>query len=189
VSIYKQFTLEVTYIPWLRFGSWPGGIGETWKGAVAGYYGGDTGNRTWLPKDWAFFAQNRKLPIWAPRIFDNPDGILEGLAAVKELQKLGVPPGVWTAVDMGYRVEPVYLAQFGHVMAENGYKVWPYGHYTTLPKNPVLDGYWLVDHAGIGPFLYETDRFMVRATEYAATIEYTASAVEAGTFFCTKWWR
>jgi hypothetical protein len=161
------------------------GIGATWQGAVGGYYGGPAAWHVWPPGDWSQFAGRRKLPIWAAGF----NGGQEGAAAARALHELGVPAGVYTAVDMENRVDRTYVGHFGQVLAVAGYKVWVYGSASTVFGNPALDGYWVADWAGIGPFMYSHPGAEVRATQYALGVAYDRSEVKEWTYRFGRWWR
>jgi hypothetical protein len=171
--------------PEMRDAAYATGIGDGWDGAVAGYYGGPLAYHVWLAQDWRLFPTQRKLPIWVAGF----NGAEEGVTAVGALRELGVPAGVWTAVDMEIRVDKTYLEHFGAVMAASGYKVWVYGSADTVFMNPPLSGYWVADYAGIGPFMYERAGAEVRATQYASGPEYDSSTVKAWTYWFGRWWR
>jgi hypothetical protein len=158
-------------------------ISESWTGAVAGYYGGPNAYHVWSPDDWKRFPANRKLPIWVAGLAGEP----EGEQAVAALRALGVPTRVFTAVDMETRVDKTYLEAFGAVLGRAGYKVWVYGSASTLFSNPRLNGYWVADYAGIGPFMY--DYAHVRATQYASGPEYDSSTVKDWTYYSGRWWQ
>jgi hypothetical protein len=158
-------------------------ISQPWTGAVAGYYGGPNAYHVWAPGDWALFRGNRKLPIWVGGL----DGSGEGANAVSALRALRVPTDSYTVVDMEGRVDETYVAHFGSVLQAAGYKVWVYGSASTVFSNPGLNGYWVADYAGIGPFMY--DRSGVRATQYAAGYAYDSSTVKYWTYTSGTWWK
>jgi hypothetical protein len=158
-------------------------ISQSWTGAVAGYYGGPNAFHVWAAAGWKRFAANRKLPIWVA----GNDGAREGSQAVRALRRLGVPSGVFTAVDMETRVDQPYLAAFGHALQETGYRVWVYGSASSVFRNPALNGYWVADYAGIGPFMY--DHVQVRATQYASGQEFDSSTVKHWSYYSGPWWK
>ncbi len=158
-------------------------ISQSWTGAVAGYYGGPDAFHVWTRADWRRFAANRKLPIWVAGF----EGAKEAGQAVRALRRLGVPQGVFTAVDMETRVDKTYLAAFGAGLKQAGYKVWVYGSASTVFANPLLNGYWVADYAGIGPFMY--DHQHVRATQYVAGQEYDSSTVKHWSYYSGPWWK
>jgi hypothetical protein len=157
-------------------------IGQAWNGAVAGYYGGPNAFNIWSPGDWKQFAGNRKLPIWVAGL----DGTGEGKTAIHALRALGVPAGAYTAVDMENRVDKTYVDNFGHTVQAAGYKVWVYGSASSVFSNPRLNGYWVADYAGKGPFMY--NHAHVRATQYATGTEYDSSTVRDWTYQFGPWW-
>ncbi len=170
----------------MRDAAYAAGIGAGWHGAVAGYYGGPGAYHVWPPQDWRQFAGRRKLPIWVAGF----NGAQDGAAAARALYKLGVPPHCYTAVDMEARVDRTYLEHFGAVMAAASYRVWVYGSAATVFGNPALDGYWVADYAGTGPFMYPGPAGAeVRATQYASGAAYDRSAVKEWTYWFGRWWR
>jgi len=158
-------------------------IGESWTGAVAGYYGGPDAFHVWARAGWKKFAGNRKLPIWVA----GNDGAKEGSQALRALHRLGVPSGVYTAVDMETRVDKPYVAAFGQVLRGAGYRVWVYGSASSVFRNPALNGYWVADYAGVGPFMY--DHAQVRATQYASGQEFDSSTVKHWPYYSGPWWK
>jgi hypothetical protein len=158
-------------------------IGAAWHGAVAGYYGGPAAYHVWPRRDWAQFAGRRKLPIWVAGF----NGAGEGAQAARALYELGVPAGSYTAVDMEMRVDRTYLEHFGAVLAAASYRVWVYGSASTVFGNPRLDGYWVADYAGTGPFMYNHPH--VRATQYASGPLFDRSEVKEWTYQFGRWWR
>ena len=151
--------------------------------AVAGYYGGPDAFHVWAPNDWKRFARNRKLPIWVAGL----DGAGEGAEAVRALRALGVPRGSYTVVDMEARVDRTYLDHFWSVLQAGGYKVWVYGSASTVFNNPSLNGYWVAEYAGRGPFMY--NHSSVRATQYAPGEFFDSSSIKDWTYFSGTWWR
>jgi hypothetical protein len=151
--------------------------------AVAGYYGGPGAFHVWSAADWRRYASNRKLPIWVAGF----DGAGEGEDAVRALRDLGVPRRSYTAVDMETRIDRTYLDHFWAVLHAAGYKVWVYGSASTVFSNPRLNGYWVADYAGIGPFMY--DHSSVRATQYAPGEFHDKSSVKDWTYYSGTWWR
>lgn len=171
----------------LRDAAYAGNIDPaTWDHAVAGYYGGPQAFHVWSPGDWARFAGHKKLPIWVAGL----NGAEEGAAAVAALKALRVPRGVWTVVDMEARADRTYVEAFGQALHAARYKVWVYGSAATVFGNPALDGYWVADYAGRGPFMYSPPAGQeVRATQYASGTMYDSSAVKDFTFHeRTRWW-
>lgn len=163
----------------------PQNIDPSWLGAIAGYYGGPRAYNTWTPADWARFRSHRKLPIWVAGL----GGRTEGQEAVRALRALGVPAGVWTAVDMEMRVDKTYLEHFGDELRRHDYRVWVYGSASTVFHNPALDGYWVADYAGKGPFMYDAGTHReVRATQYQLGSYYDSSTVKPWTYDHTQWW-
>jgi hypothetical protein len=157
-------------------------INETWPGAIGGYYGGPNAYNVWSPGDWKRFSSNRKLPIWV----GGTDGADEGKTAIAALRALGVPKHVYTVIDMENRVDRTYVEHFGQTLQAAGYKVFVYGSASSVFSNPGINGYWVADYAGTGPFMY--DHPHVRATQYATGPEYDSSTVQDWTFNFGPWW-
>ena len=166
----------------MRDAAFAANIDQSWTGAVGGYYGGPKAFHVWSPGDWKKFEANRKLPIWVA----GPDGEGEATAAIRALRALGVPTGVYTAVDMENRVDGSYVADFGQAMQAAGYKVWVYGSASSVFSNPRLNGYWVAEFAEKGPFMYNHRH--VRATQYASGPEYDSSTVRDWTYNSGPWW-
>lgn len=139
--------------------------------AVAGYFGGPNAYNVWATADWGKFP-GYKLPIWVAGY----DGYGEGHQAVNSLKFLNVPAGSCTAIDLEGRVDNTYLNHYGQALHYAGYKVWVYGSASTVFGNVPLNGYWVADYAGIGPFMY--DHAAVRATQYASGPNYDLSLVK-----------
>jgi hypothetical protein len=160
-------------------------IPADWKGAVGGYYGGPRALNMWTVTDWQRFRGHRKLPTWVGGLGGQP----EGVQAVASLKFLGVPPGCWTALDMETRVDRTYVAEFGLVLADAGYRVWVYGSASTVFGNPPLDGYWVASYAGRGPFMAKDPLGgEVRATQYATLPGWDSSTVKPWTLNEGTWW-
>ena len=157
-------------------------IDQAWTGAVGGYYGGPNAFNVWSPGNWRRFQPNRKLPIWVAGL----DGHGEGKRAIEALQALGVPKYVYTAVDMENRVDQTYVEHFGETLQGAGYKIFVYGSASSVFSNPRLNGYWVADFAGKGPFMY--DNRHVRATQYATGPDYDSSTVRDWTYDFGTWW-
>jgi len=157
-------------------------INESWPGAIGGYYGGPNAYNVWSPGDWKRFSSNRKLPIWV----GGTDGADEGKTAIAALRALGVPKHVYTVIDMENRVDRTYVEHFGQTLQAAGYKVFVYGSASSVFSNPGINGYWVADYAGTGPFMY--DHPHVRATQYATRPEYDSSTVQDWTFNFGPWW-
>ena len=166
----------------MRDSAFAANIDQSWTGAVGGYYGGTGAYNVWSSGDWKRFEGNRKLPIWVAGL----DGSGEGKQAVRALRSLAVPTGVYTAVDMENRVDKTYVEHFGQALQAAGYKVWVYGSSSSVFSNPRLNGYWVADYAGKGPFMY--NHAHVRATQYAAGTQYDSSTVRDWTFQFGPWW-
>jgi hypothetical protein len=166
----------------MRDSAFAANINPSWTGAVGGYYGGPDAFNVWAPGEWTQFHRNRKLPIWV----GGTDGPGEAEQAIKALHDLGVPKRVYTALDMEGRVDKLYVEHFGQALQAAGYKVWVYGQASTVFGNPRLNGYWVADWAGRGPFMYNHRH--VRATQYAKGQDYDSSTVRDWTFNSGTWW-
>jgi hypothetical protein len=166
----------------MRDSAFPANIDQAWPGAVGGYYGGPSAYNVWAPDHWKKFHGNRKLPIWV----GGQDGAREGTRAIHALRALGVPTGVYTALDMETRVDKSYVDAFGQALQAAGYKVWVYGSASSVFSNPPLNGYWVADYAGTGPFMY--NHAHVRATQYATGVQYDSSTVRDWTYQFGPWW-
>jgi hypothetical protein len=166
----------------MRDSAFASSINPSWAGAVGGYYGGPNAYNVWDPGAWRQFHKNRKLPIWVGGL----DGEGEGKQAIHALRALGVPSGVYTVIDMEARVDKTYVQNFGNTVQAAGYKVWVYGEASSVFGNPSLNGYWVADYAGKGPFMY--NHANVRATQYASGQEYDSSVVRDWTYNSGPWW-
>jgi hypothetical protein len=166
----------------MRDSAFAANIDQSWSGAVGGYYGGPNAFNVWAPGDWKKFQSNRKLPIWVGGL----DGAGEGNTAVQALQALGVPSGAYTVIDMESRVDKTYVEHFGQTLQAGGYKVFVYGSASSVFSNPWLNGYWVADYKGIGPFMYNHPH--VRATQYATGADYDSSTVRDWTYQFGSWW-
>lgn len=153
-----------------------------WRRAVGGYLGGPRAARQWTVADWERFPHNRKLPIWVGG-FSGHD---EGAQAVRELRKLRVPRGCYTVLDLEMRVDRTYVEAYGKVLHDAGYKVFVYGSASTVFQNPHLNGYWVADYRGTGPFMYNHSH--VRMTQYRSGDKYDGSSIKTWTYYFGKWW-
>src|SRR5258708_3723728 len=167
----------------MRDAAFAAGIGAAWHGAVGGYYGGPDAYHVWPRGDWRQFAGRRKLPIWVAGF----GGAQEGAAAARALHELGARAGAYTAVDREARVDGTDLEHCGAVRETAGYRVWVYGPASTVFGTPPLNGYWVADYAGTGPFMYPARE--VRATQYAPGPAFDRSAVKEWTYRFGRWWR
>lgn len=169
----------------MRDAAFPESIQGNWAGAVGGYYGGPRALNAWSPGNWQRFSHLRKLPIWVA----GTHGPNEGKAAVAILRSLGVPKGAWTALDMETRVNRLYVRNFADELHAADYQVWVYGSASTVFGNPAIDGYWVADYAGKGPFMYDAGPDTeVRATQYASGDNWDSSTVKDYTWNKTTWW-
>lgn len=166
----------------MRDAAYASTIDPSWAGAVGGYYGGPNAYNTWAPGDWQQFGKNKKLPIWVAGL----DGEGEAKDAIHALRALGVPTGVYTVVDMEDRVDKTYVTGFGNAMGAAGYKVWVYGQASSVFGNPNVNGYWVADYTGTGPFMYNHSN--VRATQYRSGQDFDSSTVRDWTYISGPWW-
>ena len=160
----------------MRDAAFASNIGS-WNGAVGGYIGGPNAYNVWTPGDWATFKRNRKLPIWVA----GDSGADEATACIEALKKLGVPTGVPVAADMETRVDKTYLEHFGAAMGQAGYKTWVYGAASSVFGNPQLNGYWVADYSGRGPFMYS--HAGVRATQWRSGENFDSSTIKLYQYF------
>lgn len=131
----------------------------------------------WSESDWDTLP-GYKLPIYVAT--PGLTGHMEALSAVRQLHVLGVPEGKRVALDMETRVDKTYVASFGEILNHEGYGVWVYGSASSVFGNPVLQGYWVADYKGIGPFMY-ADHTGIRATQYQSGPRYDSSLVKPWT--------
>jgi hypothetical protein len=189
----EERTTPVSYKERMRDSAFASGIPAEWRRAVAGYYGG-AAEHVWSGGEWARFRRNRKLPIWVSLEALGPNveasGRSDGHDAVRALEALKVPKGCYTALDMELRVAPGYVDQFGHVLHAAGYRVFVYGSASAVFDNPQLDGYWVANYAGKGPFMFPAPAGkLVRATQYAEGEEWDSSTVKWWTYRFGHWWK
>ena len=147
---------------------------------AAGYYGGPNAYNVWARADWARFPGN-KLPIWV----GGENGADEGESAALELQRLGVPSGCLTVLDMEARKDLTYVEAFAiQIDHIGGYKTLVYGSASTVFGNPQVNGYWVADYTSD---MHTIDGLLqhpgVRAVQFAADVApgYDVSLVKAWT--------
>lgn len=140
-------------------------------GVGAGYYGGPDAFHVWAANDWRNFPGYR-LPIWVA----GNNGATEGSDALRALRELRVPEGSYTALDMETRIDKQYVRSFASVVHPT-YRVMVYGSASTIFGNPNINGYWVADYRGIGPFMYRHPD--VRMTQYASGKLYDSSLVKS----------
>jgi hypothetical protein len=154
--------------------AFPQGLDGTDFNAVAGYLPAVNALHGWTDSDWRRIP-GPKLPIWVAA-FGNKSGLRDAEATLTDLLRLGVPKGKIVALDMETSVDRTYVAAYGAVLQHNGYKVWVYGAASTVFDNPQLNGYWVADYAGIGPFMYRHPG--TRATQWTDGAKYDQSTVK-----------
>lgn len=185
-----ETTAQPTWTEQMRDSAFATNIPSTWPGAIGGYLGGPLAFRTWSAGDWARFPHNRKLPIWV----GGYAGSAEGWQALMAMAALGVTPGCWMALDMEGRTDRTYVEHFGAVLNFAGFGVWVYGQASTVFGNPPLQGYWVADYRGVGPFMASGPAGAeVRATQYADPAsgsggQWDSSTVKPYTLTLTRWW-
>jgi hypothetical protein len=82
-------------------------------------------------------------------------------------------------------VDRTFLDCFCSVLREGGYKVGFYGWGWWVFNNPSLNGYWVAEYAGRGPFMY--NHSSVRATQYANGQFYDSSSIQEWTYYSGNW--
>ena len=169
-------------------------IPTSWRGIVAGYFGGPGAAHVWAKDtEWGRFRKNKKLPIWVAG-FSHQDGLTEAGQAVESLYFLGATKGCFVALDMETQVDKTYVDAFTGVMAYAGFPCFVYGSASTVFSNPQGAGYWVADYRGIGPFMYQPPAGkLVRATQYADPAggsggNWDSSSVKFWTKTRGKWW-
>ena len=140
--------------------------------AVGGYLSSANTDHPWSESDWHSMT-GYKLPIWVAN-FGAKDGKTDAKEALAQLAGLRVPPGSYLAIDMEGSKDITYLEAFFARVAKL-YKLLVYGSADTIFGNPPLNGYWVADYAGIGPFMYNHSH--VRATQYADGNNFDRSTV------------
>jgi hypothetical protein len=150
----------------MRDSAYAADIPPGWGGIVAGYLGGGNQLNAWSAADWQRFPGLKKLPVYVRTQPVNP--VDDAFGVLRSLHYLDVPAGkgVWTALDLETAVAPAYVTGYGEVLHWAGFKVLVYGSASTVLGNPPLDGYWVADYAGQGPFMYPGAN--VAATQYAS---------------------
>lgn len=138
---------------------------------VGGYLVSPEAANPWDEADWRALP-GYKLPIFVA----NFNGRLDAESALGQLESLGVPKGCVVAYDMETRQDVTCVASFGAVMQHHSYKVWVYGSASTVFGNPKLNGYWVADYAGIGPFMYRHPG--TRATQWTDGPKFDQSTVK-----------
>ena len=162
----------------------PGGL-HGWGGRVAGYLPGGDQFRAWSPAEWAQFGKQPKLPIFVRVNPAHPED--DACNVLRSLHLLGVPAGrgIWTALDLETVKAPGYVGAYGQALHWAGFKVAVYGSASTVFGNPPLDGYWVADYAGIGPFMYDDPEAVM--TQYASGAAYDSSTVRIAVQ-ADRWW-
>lgn len=146
------------------------GLFGTHFDAVAGYLSSGHEVNPWSVEDWQGVV-GPKLPIWVAGF----NGKMDAESCLNGVWTIGATKGCYVAVDMEARVDETYVAAFGAIMQHEGYKVLVYGSASTVFNHPQLNGYWVADYAGIGPFMYNHPG--VRATQYQPGPNYDSSTV------------
>ena len=176
----------------MRDSATPEGIPDSWTGAVAGYLSPGDPYRPWAPTDWARFSGRRKLPIYVQTEPQNNHPWTDADQVLRQLRSLGVPQGKYTVLDLDGAIDPAYVEGYGDAMHLAGYKTWVYGQASTLFANPPLNGYWVADYRGIGPYMYGGEH--IRATQYASPQtgsggNWDSSTLQEWVYWSDSWWR
>lgn len=103
-------------------------------------------------------------------------GRSESKEIVQQIKKLGITKPVSIAMDMEGRKDNTYLERVYDRLHPLGHKVYVYGSADTVFTNIPLNGFWVADYAGIGPFMYNHSH--VRMTQYASNADYDSSTVK-----------
>lgn len=143
--------------------------------AAAGYIGGDTPH-VWTELEWTRLGRMPKLPIFVRSDPGAASAITDAVDALCMCYHLRIPRGTPIVLDLEMAVNAAYVTVFGRVVHWFGYRVWPYGSASTIFRNPPLDGYWVADYRGIGPFMHSGRN--VRATQYEAGGLYDSSLIK-----------
>jgi hypothetical protein len=169
----------------MRDSAFANNIPIAWPGIVAGYISGGDPFHVWTKAEWARFKNNKKLPIF---VRDHPgtraDGFNDAVTAIRDLVELGLTKPCVIALDLEAAQDPSYVAAFGQMLRMCGFTVWTYGSASTLFANPALDGYWVADYKGIGPFM--ENHSGVRATQYADPGHGSGGQWDSST---VRWWQ
>src|SRR5690348_503717 len=179
----------------MRDSEFASSIPTSWRGIVAGYFGGPGAAHVWAKdSEWGRFPKNKKLPIRVASLGSNKDGLAEAGQAVESLYWLGATKGCYVALDMETQVDKTYVEKFTGVMAYAGFPCFVYGSASTVFQNPQGAGYWVADYKGIGPFMYSEPGKLVRATQYADPAggsggNWDSSTVKFWTKTFGKFWR
>jgi hypothetical protein len=138
---------------------------------AGGYLSSPDDLHTWSRADWEG-VPGYKLPIWVAGFA----GRQEAESCLTQCEDMKVPAGKTVALDMETRVDITYVSAFGAIMQHHGFKVWVYGSASSVFGNPQLNGYWVADYAGVGPFMYS--HMGVRATQWTDGAKYDQSTVK-----------
>lgn len=173
----------------MRDSEFASAIPTSWKGIVAGYFGGSNAAHTWAKDtEWGRFPRNKKLPIWVPG--PGSDGLKDAGTAIESLYWLGATKGCYVALDMETRIDRSYVEKFVGVMQYAGFKTFVYGSASTVFQNPKGHGYWVADYAGKGPFMYPGARLTQYADpQFGSGGNWDSSTVATWTALFGKFWR
>lgn len=153
-----------------------------YTGVILGYTGGARAFNPWTLPQWELFTENEKIPIW---VAGNGPGS-ESLDSLAMLKRLDVPKGCVTLLDMEARIDKYYVAHYGEVLQDAGYKVWVYGSTSTVFDNPQLNGYAVADPTG-GAHMYPHPG--VRMTQCAFGAKYDHDVIREWVLDQDELWR
>lgn len=158
----------------------------------AGYLPGGSAYHAWSGPDWQRFGTHRKLPIFVATQGGARNAQDDAFTALRGLYNMGVPKGVYTALDMEGVIAPGYVTGYWNALSWAGYKVFVYGQASTVFSNPKCNGYWAAEWAGKGPFMINSPR--CRITQYADPAtgsggQWDSSTIQPWTYSFGTWWR
>ena len=159
-------------------------IPSSWRGIVAGYLAGGDPYHAWTRTDWQRFTGQPKLPIF---VRSNPimaEATVDAIEALHSLYQVGAPRGCLTALDLETAVSPAYVTSYGAVLHWAGFLVWTYGSASTVFRNPPLDGRWVADYRGTGPYMLPDPS--VRSVQYADPAHGSGGQWDSST---VRWWQ
>lgn len=171
-----------------RDSAYASNIPLNWTGGVAGYINGGDPFHVWSKGDWARFPKQRKLPIL---VQSYPSGAAEGesnaFQALHDLYNLGVPKGVYIAIDYETAENAAYARAFDGVISWGGYIPLAYGSSSTVFNNPAKF-YWVANYVSTGPFMYSPDPAGGRVimTQYADPSHGSGGQWDSST---CRWWQ
>lgn len=138
---------------------------------VGGYLVSPQAANPWSDANWRGIP-GYKVPIFVAGM----NGKDDAESCLDQVKALGVPEGKVVVYDMEDRIDITCVSAFGAVMQHHNYLVWVYGSADNVFSNPKLNGYWVADYAGIGPFMYRKPG--TRATQWTDGKLYDLSTVK-----------